>query len=207
MGRYLLLLLVIAAMILSGCGLAGNGVQSGSQEGMRLPDAEFTRLDGSTLKLSELRGKPAVINFWATWCGPCLEEMPLLQAVYASSQGQHFELLAVTEEGQAEVHAFLTANALQLPVALDPNGQANQDYHIQGIPTTFFLDSTGVVVVRHIGTLTPESLQLFLWQITGEPSGPTSTTDRPIPTRPPQIPAPPPTPHNDIVRQRWPDHA
>lgn len=171
MGRYVLLLLLLAAATLSGCGLANDEVQSGAQAGMRLPDTEFTRLDGAKIKLSALRGKPVVINFWATWCGPCLEEIPLLQAAYANTQGQRFELIAITEESQATVSAFATANALQLPIALDPNGHAMQRYHVQGIPTTFFLDSAGLVVVRHTGTLTPAMFEAFLAQISpAEPS-------------------------------------
>ncbi|MBX0326844.1 TlpA family protein disulfide reductase [Oscillochloris sp. ZM17-4] len=164
MGRHLMLALIIGAAMLSGCGGGGGGdsVQSGVQEGMRLPDAEFTRLEGGKVKVSDLRGRPAVINFWATWCGPCKEEIPLLQQAYGADEGAGFQLIAVTEESRGEVSTFVEGSAMSLPVVLDPGGRAGQRYRIQGIPTTFFLNSEGVIVIRHTGSLTPGTLQVFL---------------------------------------------
>lgn len=211
MRRYLVLMLVLGVAALSGCGIGGggDGVKSGVQEGMRLPDAEFTRLEGGTVKVSDLRGKPAVINFWATWCGPCKEEIPLLQQAYADGQGQSFALIAVTEETERDVGNFVETNNMRLPVVLDPGGRAGQRYQIQGIPTTFFLDSQGVIVIRHIGALTPGTLQVFLEQIAGDERAPTGAPAQPAPTgapaQPARTPEPLPSPDSDMVGWRRPD--
>jgi thiol-disulfide isomerase/thioredoxin len=210
MRRYLMIVLalVLGAAIVSGCGLAGDGTQSGAQEGQRLPDAEFTRLDGSKVRVSDLRGKPAVINFWATWCGPCKEEIPLLQKAYGADGGAGFQLIAVTDEARGAVSSWVEDNSMRLPVALDPGGQASQRYRIQGIPTTFFLNSEGMVVIRHIGALTPGTLKVFLEQIAGESPSPTRAPAQPAPTgapaRPTTAPAPP-SPGDDTVGRRRPD--
>jgi peroxiredoxin len=173
------LALALIAAMLSGCGQIGDGVRSGTQEGMRLPDAQFARLDGSTVKVSDLRGRPAVINFWATWCGPCKEELPLLQQAYGTGQGTGFQMIAITDESKGDVSTWVESNNMRLPVALDPGGQASGRYHIQGIPTTFFLNSDGVIIIRHTGALTPGTLQVFLEQIMGKDAQP---TDAPAPT-------------------------
>ncbi|NTV61964.1 MAG: TlpA family protein disulfide reductase [Oscillochloris sp.] len=206
MGQHRLLLLLLGATLLAACGLpGGDSVQSGVQEGMRLPDAEFTRLDGTKFKVSDLRGMPAVINFWATWCGPCTEEIPVLQAAYRTDQGSSFQLIAISEETKHEVDAFMQGNALDLPVAIDPGGHANQRYHIQGIPTTFFLDSNGVIVIRHTGSLTPHTFQTFLAAITDSDNPQPTITPAPTPA-PTRIPIAPPTPNNNLIGQRRADN-
>jgi thiol-disulfide isomerase/thioredoxin len=188
-----MLVLLLSAAMLSGCGFGGgDGARSGVQEGMRLPDAEFIRLEGGTIKVSDLRGKPAVINFWATWCGPCKEELPLLQQAYGSDKGAGFQLIAVTDEGKGEVSAFVEGSDMRLPVVLDPGGQAGNRYHVQGIPTTFFLNSAGMIVIRHTGSLTPGTLQVFLEQIMDKGATPTVAPSAPpaAPTAAPAQPAP-----------------
>jgi thiol-disulfide isomerase/thioredoxin len=211
MGRYLVLVLALGAAMLAGCGPAGDGVRGGVQEGMRLPDAEFTRLEGGTVKVSDLRGRPAVINFWATWCGPCKDELPLLQQAYSSDKGAGFQMIAVTEESKAEVSTFVEDSDMRLPVVLDPGGQASNRYHIQGIPTTFFLNSEGVIIIRHTGSLTPGTLQVFLEQIMGKGDAPTSApaapTTAPIQPAPTAVPPPNPNTGGDDVGMRRPRRA
>ncbi|MEI7772323.1 MAG: TlpA disulfide reductase family protein [Chloroflexales bacterium] len=207
MGRHLVIVLLLSAAMLSGCGFGGgDGVRSGAQEGMRLPDAEFIRLEGGTVKVSDLRGRPAVINFWATWCGPCKEELPLLQQAYGSAEGAGFQLIAVTDEGKGDVSTFVESSNVRMPVVLDPGGQAGSRYRIQGIPTTFFLDSTGVIVIRHTGSLTPGTLQVFLEQITGKGVTPTATPAAPttVPAPPAPTALPPPNTGGDDVGVRRP---
>jgi thiol-disulfide isomerase/thioredoxin len=207
MRLHLMLVLVLGAAMLYGCGPAGDGAQTGAQEGQRLPDAEFTRLEGGNVKVSDLRGKPAVINFWATWCGPCKEEIPLLQQAYGDGGDGGFQIIAVTDEAKGAVSTWVEDNSMRLPVVLDPGGRASQRYRIQGIPTTFFLNSDGVVVIRHIGALTPGTLQVFLEQITGDGPAPTGSPAQPAPTGAPTVPAatpapPPSTGGDDVGRRR-----
>jgi hypothetical protein len=114
-------------------------------------------------------------------------------------------MIAVTEESKGEVSTFVEDSNMRLPVVLDPGGQASGRYHIQGIPTTFFLDSEGVIVIRHTGSLTPGTLQVFLEQIMGKgtvppttaPTAPTTAPVQPAPTA-----APPPNTGGDDVGMR-----
>jgi len=207
-----MLALVIGAALLAGCGTSGgDGVKSGVQEGMRLPDAEFTRLEGDKMKVSDLRGMPTVINFWATWCGPCKEEIPLLQDAYGADKGTGFQIIAVTDENKGDVSAFVEDSSMSLPIVLDPGGLVGQRYRVQGIPTTFFLNSEGVIVIRHTGALTPGTLQVFLEQIMGGDAAPGGVPDRPAPTgvpaKPARTPAPLPSPGNSLVGWRRTDNS
>jgi thiol-disulfide isomerase/thioredoxin len=139
--------------------------------------------------VADLRGNPAVINFWATWCAPCREEIPVLQAAHAEHGRRGVAFLAVTDELPTTVRPFMEQINMTLPVWYDPGGRAGQRYAIQSIPTTFFLDADGRLVARHTGALTRRQLEAYLQQLTTErqeqrepPAG-----DPPLPTR---IPAP-----------------
>lgn len=187
----LLSLLLIVALV--GCGPAANtgadGVTEGIQEGMRLPDAEFTTFAGEKVRVHELQGRPVVINFWATWCGPCREEIPMLQQAYEATDRTGFHLLAVTDEVSTDVRAFMQENRMTFPVVFDRNGRAGSRYQVQGIPTTFFLNSQGIVVARHTGALDADLIAYYLAQIMGQPA---PTIAPPGPTGAP-LPAPAPT--------------
>lgn len=193
MHRLTLLSLLLLIVVLAGCGPAGNtgadGIAEGVQPGMRLPDAEFTTFADEKVRVHELQGRPVVINFWATWCGPCREEIPMLQQAYEATDRTGFHLLAVTNEVSTEVRAFMQENRMTFPVLFDRNGRAGLRYQVQGIPTTFFLNSEGVVVARHTGSLDADLIDYYLAQIMGRPA---PTTPPPGPTGAP-LPAPAPT--------------
>lgn len=192
--------LLIVAVALAGCGARtdANGVPLGTQEGQALPDAEFTTFAGEKVRLHELRGRPVVLNFWATWCGPCKVEIPMLQAAYDATDRTGFHLLAVTDEGQSIVRDFIAAENMSFPVLFDVGGRAGSRYGIQAIPTTIFIDADGVVAARHTGVLTAEMIQAYLDQmmVAPEPAPPAE----PAPA-PPAVPAPTPPsrPANDGV--------
>lgn len=117
------------------------------------PDFEWNAPDGKTVKLSDLRGKVVVINFWATWCRPCREEMPAMQRVARSSDAV-FLAVDLMEDG-AKVRSFMDSLALdRLTPLLDLDGAVARRYAVLQLPQTFFVDATGVI--RHIelgGTL------------------------------------------------------
>lgn len=111
------------------------------------PDFEWNAPDGKTKKLSDLRGKVVVINFWATWCQPCREEMPALQRV-AGSTDAVFLAVDLLEDG-SKVRNFMDALGLdRLQPLLDLDGAVTRRYAVLELPQTFFLDARGVI--RHI---------------------------------------------------------
>jgi cytochrome c biogenesis protein CcmG/thiol:disulfide interchange protein DsbE len=126
-------------------------VSVGLQVGQRAPDFTAQLLDGQTVSLSDFRGHPVLINFWATWCGPCREEMPDFQTVYAAYHTDGFVVLAVNAmEGKGDVAAFVDKLGITYPVALDESGMINRDlYNRVGYPTSFLLDKNGVIVAYY----------------------------------------------------------
>jgi thiol-disulfide isomerase/thioredoxin len=116
------------------------------------PDFTLAQLSGDPLTLSNFRGKPALINFWATWCPPCRRELPALQAAYTAYQDDIGFVAVNVKEDPAPVTALVQELGLNFPIALDSDGQvSNIAYEVRGLPTTVFVDANGVVVARHIG--------------------------------------------------------
>ncbi|MDR1099504.1 MAG: TlpA family protein disulfide reductase [Treponema sp.] len=121
----------------------------------RTPAIDFTaaRLDGTQARLSGLRGKVVFLNFWATWCPPCLAEMPSIEALYRHFQGKDLEFLAVDiQEAEDEVAAFMKEQRLSFPAALDSTGRISAEYGIRGIPATFIIDREGGVIAAVTGS-------------------------------------------------------
>ena len=105
-------------------------------------------LTGKVVDLKELRGKVVVLNFWATWCEPCMAEMPSLERLRSRFQGRALEVLAVNYgEGNAKVRDFLQRQNISLTVLLDPEKEAASAWRAGGLPITFLIDATGRV--RH----------------------------------------------------------
>ncbi|GAB4426177.1 MAG: hypothetical protein Kow0031_05910 [Anaerolineae bacterium] len=164
-----LLLVGLAGLL----GLAGWGVwQSGPllsssppevvAVGTIAPDFQLESLAGPTVSLESLAGKPVVINFWATWCPPCKEEMPALEAAF-KQHGDHVNFLAVNvQEDRPLVNRFVQQFGLSLPVLLDFDGDTLNLYGVRGLPTTVFVDAEGRVAALHLGGLTEESLAEYL---------------------------------------------
>jgi len=120
--------------------------------GQPAPDFQLQSLEGQPVSLNDLKGKPVLINFWATWCGPCVYEMPFLQEVYDEWSGKGLMLLAINiGEGSSEVKGFMQNYNLSLPVLLDIEKDVFQRYNIIGIPTTFFIDKDGIIQEKVIG--------------------------------------------------------
>jgi thiol-disulfide isomerase/thioredoxin len=121
----------------------------------RAPVSDFiaVRLDGTQTRLSGLRGKAVFLNFWATWCPPCLAEMPSIEALYQRFRGKDLEFLAVDiQEDKDEVAAFMKEHGLTFPAALDSTGRISAEYGIRGIPATFIIDRDGGIIAAVVGS-------------------------------------------------------
>lgn len=121
---------------------AGAGVPVGKPA----PDFELKTVDGTTYKLSDLKGKPVMLNFFATWCPPCKAEMPLLEETYTAYKDQGFVILAVNlNEADVVVSSFQQKMGLTFPIVIDKSDAVFRAYDIVPLPTSYFIDKQGVV--------------------------------------------------------------
>ena len=108
--------------------------------------------DGGTFRLSEHRGKVVLINFWATWCPPCREEMPSMQRLYSGHRDRRFTIVAVALDASPTLVApYLKQSGLTFPVALDPRMDLAQTYGVRALPASFIVDPRGTVVAMALG--------------------------------------------------------
>lgn len=146
--RVLVIILSLAVLV-AGC---NGGTSQGSLIGQPAPDFTFYVTEEQSISLSDLQGSPVLLNFWATWCGPCASEMPYLQQVYDDWQEKGLVLLAINVmESYSEVEDFVQSRGLSLPVLLDSEGIVASQYGVGNIPTTFFIDSQGIVQHVQVG--------------------------------------------------------
>lgn len=116
------------------------------------PPLELKDLEGRERRLEEFRGRVLVINFWATWCEPCREELPSLERLRMHFAGAPLEVLAVdVAEGEARVREFLKGAPVRFPVLLDRDSKAQKDWGVRGLPTTFLLDPRGQIRYSFLG--------------------------------------------------------
>lgn len=131
------------------------------------PNFVLKDLEGKEIELKELRGKGVFLNFWATTCPPCLEEMPHMENGYQKNQADGIEILAVNFGDQRiRIEQFITRiGGLSFPILLDPGSQVNQLYGVRALPTTFLIDENGIVIERSIGGIPEKKVNEFLQRI------------------------------------------
>jgi len=145
-------IVILSGALLSGCTDSGSASGQGPAIGKVAPDFTLTGLDGREVSLSDLRGRPVLLNFWASWCGPCRLEMPLLQQTYETWMRKGLVVLAVNlQEDSARVKEFVEDGAYTFPVLLSPGNAVPLNYNIRNIPATFFIDAEGVIRDIKIG--------------------------------------------------------
>jgi peroxiredoxin len=130
------------------------------------PPFTLKSLDGKTLSLSQYRGKFVLVNFWATWCGPCKDEMPSLEILHQKFQKKNFKILAVSQDmfGAQVVRPYAETNHLTFTILLDQNLEAHQKYRVVNLPTTFLIAPDGKIIGVHQGAedwARPEFLRFF----------------------------------------------
>ena len=140
----------------------GSNVPVGAQTGLLAPEFTTTLLDGTPTALSEYRGKVVLLNFWATWCGPCRVEMPAFQEIFSTSNPDDFVVLAVNlMENTDTIQTYADELGLSFPIALDPNGEINELFNVSAYPSTYVLDRDGVIRVTHAGPV--NEIQVLEW--------------------------------------------
>lgn len=142
-------------------------VELGNESGTLPHDFELQTLDGEVVKLSDLKGKKVILNFWATWCPPCKAEMPHMQNYYENyAEDDNVEIVAVNlttkERGQnieKKITNFIEEYQLSFLIPLDEKGKANKEYRISMIPTTYLINTDGLIHQKVIGPLDEERIK------------------------------------------------
>lgn len=142
-----------------------NTIVERPEVGSIAPNFELISVAGDYIRLSELQGKMVILNFWATWCAPCILEMPNFQNVHEQYKSELAVVAVNAGESRQVVDAFVGELDLNINILLDPGRDVEKLYYLRGYPTTFFIDSEGVVQVKHIGLLTEGQLTGYLRQV------------------------------------------
>ena len=131
------------------------------------PEIDLQALDGGRVVLSGLRGRPVLVNFWATWCIPCRDEFPLLVTAYREHGGEEgLEILGIVhDDSAAGARRFAEDLGATWPMLLDPDDEAWDDYVGVGMPTSFFIDAEGVIRAFSLGGFTESGLAAQLGEI------------------------------------------
>lgn len=163
-----LLAVSVFILFLAACARAPAFLSGPAPEvGALAPDFSLKDLSGKNVRLSDLRGQVVLINFWATWCAPCREEMPAIQSRY--NRGG-FAVLAIDFGESAEkIQGYFDEIGVSLPALLDQDGAVQELYRVRGYPTSFFVDGEGVVRFYHIGQLSEADIQSYLTQLGVQP--------------------------------------
>lgn len=153
--------LILLIVGLQGCSEKDKKVNSekrastgiGVDVGQLAPDFKLKNLRGGLTTLSEYRGKVVLINFWATWCGPCRAEMPSMEELYSYYSRNDFEILAVSIDtmGEPPVRFFVEDFGFTFPVLMDNDFAVNDHYQVRVVPTTILIDRNGAVFQRVLG--------------------------------------------------------
>ena len=132
-----------------------------AREGRAAPDFLLERADGGTLRLSDLQGSPVLVNFWATWCPPCRREMPELVDAYAAYEDTGLVVVGIDlQEPDDVVQDFADEFGVTFPLVVDRDGELSDVWRlggpVQGIPTSYFIDATGVIRSFYYGPMTAD---------------------------------------------------
>lgn len=122
--------------------------------GSQAANFKLEALDGHTVSLESLRGKVVFLNVWATWCGPCREEMPSMETLYDDfKDNKDFVMLAVSQDtkGRSVVAPYVEKNGFHFAILLDPENKLSESYEMSGVPETFIIDRKGQIVAHHMG--------------------------------------------------------
>ncbi len=159
----------IKFFILAGClalFITACGESPVATVGKQAPDFDTVDLKGDVWSLSKLKGQVVFLNFWATWCPPCREEMPSMERLYAKLPKEKFEMIALfNKDDPAAVKNFVAKLGITFPILSDEYNFAGTKYGLTGLPETFIIDKQGVIQEKYIGSVewdSPEIVDMLM---------------------------------------------
>ncbi|HUR36773.1 MAG TPA: TlpA disulfide reductase family protein [Terriglobales bacterium] len=157
----------VAAMIYStakrsrDAALSGEKLMAADNIGKAAPEFELSTLDGKSVKLSDFKGRPVLVNFWATWCGPCKIEMPWFIDLKKKYEAQGFEIIGIAMEDteNEKIAEFTKQMGVNYVILKGKNAVADAYGDVQGLPTSFYLDREGKIVAQHAGLVSRSTIE------------------------------------------------
>jgi peroxiredoxin len=158
----------IRALLVLCTASASLAAQDPPKLGQAAPEFSLKLLSGGEASLSQFTGHPVLVNFWATWCKPCRQEMPEITAAYQAHRASGLEVLAVNlsdQESMKDVRKFVAELELPFPILLDEKGKTRKRYGLITVPTSFFIDTKGMVRGVNAGPISAKALKDRLAEI------------------------------------------
>lgn len=149
------------AAAVAGCAGAGGDPPARVEVGIEAPSYATRNMKGDSVSLALLRGKPVLLNVWATWCLPCKEEIPYLESLNAKHAAQGLQIVGVSIDARgddAKIENFARDFRMSYPIWRDPDERVNARFLALGVPSTYLIDRDGVLRWKHLGTLRPTSV-------------------------------------------------
>lgn len=159
------LLIILIILILLGYALFGNRatIKVSPLVGKKAPEFTLKLFDGEKLTLSELKGKTVLLNFWASWCMPCRQEALALEESWQKYKDDNVVFIGVNVwDDDSNALSYMKKYGGEYPHGIDPTEEIQVDYGVGGVPETFFIDASGVIIDKYDGPLTPEVIDYFI---------------------------------------------
>ncbi|MGZ3458321.1 MAG: TlpA family protein disulfide reductase [Archangium sp.] len=138
-------------------------------KGQPAPAFKLRALDsGQEVSLEQLKGRPVVMNFWASWCGPCKMEHPVLEWGSREFGNQAVFLGVIFEDTEDNARQFLSQMGQSFPQLVDPRSQVAVDYGVAGVPETYFIDTKGIIRGKHVGPIDPQTLANWIKELSAD---------------------------------------
>lgn len=166
--RYGRLALVLMAVVLLGLLVTQGCTTTTQSTGLPAPDFTLKDLEGNQVSLSDFRGKTVFINFWATWCGPCRAEMPEIESIHQEYKDQDVVVIGIDLfEPEDAVRQYTQEGGYSWIFVIDTTGEVTANYEVTAIPTSFFIDSDGIIQAMNIGSMSKGAMEANLAKAMG----------------------------------------
>jgi cytochrome c biogenesis protein CcmG, thiol:disulfide interchange protein DsbE len=148
-----------AVLVLAACSTDGGAAGADPDAGPPVSDRSFETFEGESTSLPEFAGEPLVVNFWASWCPPCVAEMPEFERVHVDRRDEVRFVGLNTQDNLQQAIPLVEQTGVTYDLGLDPEGELFRDFEVIAMPSTYFVNAAGAVVHRHAGILSEQQLR------------------------------------------------